>query len=160
MNDEIDSIAALGQRVKDIRTALKMSQKKLSEVLGISHNYISDIERGNANPGPEFFFKLFRELNIDLNYVFMGIGDMFYEGEEKSGEVQSLSLEEFDFTEDIDRIEQVAWLMVNSKHFKNVILGMASQIVLADEKLIKESIRRTRQKKTGSQDEPGEKSPR
>ena len=146
MNDEFDSIAALGQRVKEIRTTLKMSQKKMSEILGISHNYISDIERGNANPGPEFFFKLFRKLNIDLNYVFIGTGEMFNKEEEKTQKIQCLQLEEFDFTEDLENIEQVAWLMVNSTYFRNMILGTASRMILTDEKLIKESIRRTTEK--------------
>lgn len=157
MNDETDTIAALGQRVREIRTMLQLSQKKMAELLGISHNYISDIETGKANPGPEFFFKLFRVFNVDLNYVFMGTGDMFYREEAKAREIQCLPLKAFDFTEDLESIEQVAWLMVNSTYFKNMILGTASRMILTDEILVRESIRRTQKKIKGEETNENER---
>ena len=61
-----DLRAALGQRVKDLREGLELSQEKLAEKAGLDITYISGIERGRRNPGLNSLARLARALNVTL----------------------------------------------------------------------------------------------
>ena len=140
-----DDIQALGQRLKEVRRTLDLTLKEMAAALDKSYNYISDIERGKAkNPGPDIFLKLLRKFNVNINYLLNGTDDMFLENrdDKKAGPTEA-----FDFNDEIHSIAQVTWLMENSLYFKNTIFGEASRLILTDEDAIKESIRRTKQKK-------------
>lgn len=140
-----NDIHALGQRFKEVRLTLDLTLKQLAAELDKSYNYISDIERGKAkNPGPDIFIKLLRKYNVNLNYLFTGTGTMFMDTRYQT---EARPLDEFDFDDDIHSVSQVTWLMENSMYFKNAVFGLASKLILSDEEAIKESIRRTKQKK-------------
>ena len=46
----MDDTLTLKNHIKDIRTAKKLSQSQLAEMVGVSRNTISSIETGQFNP--------------------------------------------------------------------------------------------------------------
>lgn len=136
-----DNVIAIGKRIKEVRKLFRLSQKELAENLGMSSSYLSEIENGIANPGPEFFLKLSNEHNVSMDYLFHGIGNIIL------GSHQKIQEEEFDFEEDIYSIEKLVWLMNHSPFYKNTILSFASKFFLDNEGIIKKSIEKNKMKK-------------
>ena len=62
----------MGQRLKLVRKSLNLQQKEMAVELGIPASYLSEIESGKGNPGPEFFNKLACEYNISMDYLVLG----------------------------------------------------------------------------------------
>ena len=67
----MDEQLILKNRVKEVRTEQKLSQKQLADMVGVSRNTISSIETGQFNPTA----KLVLILCIALNKKFE---DLFY----------------------------------------------------------------------------------
>ena len=141
-----ESTKDIGQRVKAVRRALRYQQKDVAAALDMAAGYLSEIEAGKANPGPEFFVKFALEYNVNLNYIFLGIGDMLLGADRK------MTIREFNFDEEVDSVEKLNWLMEHSSFFKNAILSLASKTLLENEALINRSI----QKKTSAKEEKKE----
>lgn len=59
-----------GQRIKELRHSMKMSQEALAEKVGISSKYLSSIERGKENPTFDTFINLCNALNVELEALF------------------------------------------------------------------------------------------
>lgn len=66
----MDTRQLIGKRIKSLREAAKMSQEKLAEKVGISHKYLSSIERGKENPTLETFIRLAEALNVETSELF------------------------------------------------------------------------------------------
>lgn len=141
-NRKRDSVIDVGQRIKDVRIALRMQQKDMAAKLGTVQSYLSEIESGKANPGPDFFLKLSHEFNVNLNYVFLGIGDMFFSTKKE------ISGGAFDFDEEVDSIEKVVWLMENCPFFKSTIFSFSYKTLLENEAIIKKSIKKYKSQKS------------
>lgn len=135
MNTTREKIIELGQRVKRVRRVLLLSQKDMAAALDISPGYLSEIESGKANPGPEFFLKFSGDYDVSVEYLFHGRGDMFYPRNRKIE-----TAEDFHFDRDIESIEELVWLMEHSPFFKNMVLAYASITLLDNEDLIKKSV--------------------
>ncbi|MCP5108288.1 MAG: helix-turn-helix transcriptional regulator, partial [bacterium] len=73
-----NQLATIGQRIKDVRAVLRYSQRSMASDLEMSSSYLSEIESGKANPGPDFFLKLADKFDISVEYLFHGRGAMFY----------------------------------------------------------------------------------
>ena len=80
-NNEVDEVQKnledIGKRIKKIRRELRLKQSEMAEKLDTFHSYISAVESGKANPGHSFFYKISKAFNINLNFLFHGIGDIF-----------------------------------------------------------------------------------
>lgn len=63
-------------RLKLLRKNLNLTQAEFAEKLKIGQTYLSEIERGNRNPAPQFFLSL-AMLNVNLNWLFTGKGEAF-----------------------------------------------------------------------------------
>ncbi|MFC7061116.1 helix-turn-helix domain-containing protein [Halobacillus seohaensis] len=57
----------IGDVLRVARTGLNLTQSELSGLVGISRNYISDIENGRYTPSFETLIKVTNQLEIDLN---------------------------------------------------------------------------------------------
>lgn len=57
----------VGAVIKEKRKNKKLKQNELSEQVGLSRNYISDIENGRYLPSVEALYKIASCLDIDLN---------------------------------------------------------------------------------------------
>ena len=64
---------ALGKRVRELRTGLKLSQEELAERAGLHWTHISGIERGQWNIGLRTISKVARGLDVSLSDLFAGV---------------------------------------------------------------------------------------
>lgn len=65
------------ERLKHIRTTLKVTQKKLSEVLNCSQAKVSDYEAGKLHISNQDLSTIATVFNVDLTWLLTGRGEMF-----------------------------------------------------------------------------------
>ena len=63
----------LGVRIKKRRRELNLKQNELSELLGISNNYLSNIENGHSVPSLEVFSDICIKLQITPDLLLLGV---------------------------------------------------------------------------------------
>ena len=68
---------SIGRRLKEIKSALRVTSKELAENLEIPVRTIGSYERDEAQPGPRFFHNIHEKYNIDINWFLTGKGNMF-----------------------------------------------------------------------------------
>ncbi|MCU0288484.1 MAG: helix-turn-helix domain-containing protein [Acidobacteria bacterium] len=66
-----------GARLKIVRGELDKNPAQMSDVLGIEKNSYYKYEDGSRFPQPEILAKLIMSLNVNMNYLLAGEGDMF-----------------------------------------------------------------------------------
>lgn len=59
--------------IQDLRKTNNISQKKASEVLGITKEYLSMIERGLRNPSDKLKRKMSLFYKVDISIIFLAI---------------------------------------------------------------------------------------
>lgn len=62
----------LGQRIAKRRTQIGLRQNVLADLIGISNNYLSSIERGKEKPSLEVIVSLCNALQVTPDYLLMG----------------------------------------------------------------------------------------
>ena len=63
----------LGVRIKKRRVELGLKQNELSEMMGISNNYLSNIENGHSIPSLEVFSDICVKLKITPDLLLLGV---------------------------------------------------------------------------------------
>ncbi|RAI13009.1 MAG: hypothetical protein DKM24_00995 [Candidatus Melainabacteria bacterium] len=66
-----------GERLKNIRRKLGLSQAELGEKLGFSKQYLSNIEADRNLMNNDKLVKLLVDFNVNINYLLAGVGEMF-----------------------------------------------------------------------------------
>lgn len=61
---------SLGERIRLSRKKTGLSQEKLSELCGISTAHVGHIERGTRIPSLETLFRISKELDVSMDYLF------------------------------------------------------------------------------------------
>ena len=59
----------LNKIIKEKREELKLTQEEVARAIGITRNYLSDIENGRYQPSFNTSIKLIKFLGIDLNLL-------------------------------------------------------------------------------------------
>ena len=67
----------MNDRIKELRTALKLSQKAFGARLGVTDAAISSIESGRRNLTDQMEISICREFNVNKNWLRTGEGEMF-----------------------------------------------------------------------------------
>ncbi len=65
----------VGQRIRNYRTQLGLSQEKLAELAGCHPTYIGQLERGEKNATLESIDKVASSLKISLSKLFENLGN-------------------------------------------------------------------------------------
>lgn len=65
------TIEILINNIKYFRSLKNLTQEKLSEISGISKDYLSEIERGKKTPSIKRLIKIAEALDIDIYKFFM-----------------------------------------------------------------------------------------
>ena len=60
----------LGERIKEFRTAVRMTQEELAEKLFVSVGYISEIETGKKSPSLQLLVQIIDLLGCSPNELF------------------------------------------------------------------------------------------
>ncbi|MCM1003561.1 MAG: helix-turn-helix domain-containing protein [Candidatus Gastranaerophilales bacterium] len=67
----------MGERIKFIRKSLGFSQEGFAEYLGLSRQYMSQMETNKNKMSIENLAKLLEEKDVSANYVIAGVGHPF-----------------------------------------------------------------------------------
>lgn len=67
----------INERLKLIRKKLAVNQNEMSEKFGVSYRAYTSYERGERKPTIGLFKNLYRNFNINLNWLITGEGEMF-----------------------------------------------------------------------------------
>jgi y4mF family transcriptional regulator len=59
----------IGNEIKSRRKSLKIDQRTLSELAGVSINTLTKIERGESNPTINVLFKILDTLGMDIKII-------------------------------------------------------------------------------------------
>lgn len=59
----------LGDQIRRVRKEKGLTQEKLSELAGITPNYLGEIERGIKTPGTDVLAKLSEALQVSMDYL-------------------------------------------------------------------------------------------
>ena len=62
-------LSLMGERIKSVRTKQKLTLEKLSEKVGISRNFLWEIEDGRKAPALQTLCGICRELNVSADYL-------------------------------------------------------------------------------------------
>lgn len=73
-----DTAKIIGQRIRNYRTQLGLSQEKLAEMSSCHPTYIGQIERGEKNATLESIEKIASALDIPLSQLFEKVGGNHY----------------------------------------------------------------------------------
>ena len=65
---------AIGERIRKHREELNMSREQLSEIMGITSKFLSDIEFGLRGFSIEKLFLFSESLNLSTEYILFGTG--------------------------------------------------------------------------------------
>jgi transcriptional regulator with XRE-family HTH domain len=110
-----------GERIKDIRNALRISQKELAAGLDIAACNLSEIENGKVTPGYTFLFKISSRFHVSLDYLFSGEGKMFLPFDPNSARDKNRIPEQIKSIDDLERVAS------RSPMFRNYILAIAAK---------------------------------
>ncbi|MCK4764774.1 MAG: helix-turn-helix transcriptional regulator [Candidatus Aminicenantes bacterium] len=69
----------IGQRLKEVRKTLKVTQKEIAYASGISGSSVSESEIGKQRPSSILLFYLASVHNVNINFILTGSGSMFEE---------------------------------------------------------------------------------
>ncbi|MDQ1353692.1 MAG: repressor LexA [Acidobacteriota bacterium] len=135
--------AEFGQRVKEIRKTLGLSQKDFADPLGISGTFISEVESGKYKPCYDFFYNMMVQFNVNLHYLFTGQGEMF---------IRDMKPAESEIEEpfsSITKTEDILWYMTRSPMFKHSMFGFASRYLYENRTFVELEIAAYKTKKSG-----------
>ena len=65
-------IYELGERLRQRRALLRMTQEQLSQKLDISKNFLGDVERGKKSMSTKTLYKAAKILNVSIDYLMDG----------------------------------------------------------------------------------------
>ncbi len=107
----------LGDRIRELRKALNLSQEQFADKLGIGHAHVSKIEKGNGTPSEMLLRNICGELYVSRTWLTTGEGEMF------------LSAEDI-VKEQIDRLgERAFYQALNSLQSDQAVVVMESALV-------------------------------
>lgn len=103
----------VGQRIRNYRNQLGLSQEKLAELSGCHHTYIGQIERGEKNATIESVAKISAALKISLSELFEKVG-------ETGNSERNIPLECYEFlcTKTPDEQEQIYRIIMEMDKYK------------------------------------------
>lgn len=62
----MDILEIVGERIRSVRTAKKLSQQTLAEKAGISYKHIGEVERGQVNVSLETLHKMAEAMEVEV----------------------------------------------------------------------------------------------
>ena len=130
----------IGQRLKAVRKRLHVQQQEMAAAMKVASSYLSEIENGKGNPGPEFFVRLAAEYPINLHYLLMGVGDMLVDEDGKAKK------QNIDLDAPVETIDQMTRLIEDSVYVRSVVMTCINKTLFEEKALIKENIKKKKTK--------------
>ncbi|MBR6796581.1 MAG: helix-turn-helix transcriptional regulator [Clostridia bacterium] len=108
-----DLAKIIGQRIRNYRTQLGLSQEKLAELAGCHPTYIGQLERGEKNATLESIDRVASSLKVSLSRLFENLG-----GEDASERNLPLQCYEFLLTKSPEEQEQIIKILIEMDKYK------------------------------------------
>ena len=64
------NLSVMGERIKKARVDKRYTLEKLSEEIGISRNFLWEIEAGRKAPAIQTLYNISKTLNLSVDYIF------------------------------------------------------------------------------------------
>ena len=77
-------MANIGEQIKFLRTAAKLSQIKFAEAIGVTQGFLSRIEKGQHQPTSDLLIRIANTFDANINWLLLDKGEMFLKNEEKT----------------------------------------------------------------------------
>lgn len=74
---EVIPMTTIGEQIRDARKALSLTQKEFSAALGMSENYIWQIEKGQREPSDRTIKDICRIFGVNEIWLRTGVGEPF-----------------------------------------------------------------------------------
>lgn len=103
----------IGQRIRNYRTQLCLSQEKLAELAGCHPTYIGQLERGEKNATLESIDKIASSLKISLSKLFENLGS-----DNTSERNLPLACYEFLLSKNPEEQEQIFKILIEMDKYK------------------------------------------
>jgi transcriptional regulator with XRE-family HTH domain len=126
----------IGNRIKVYRDTIGLNQKDFAEKIGMSASYVSEIESGKHGIGFSFLIRLASAVNINLNWLLTGKGNIFVKD---SGKKNSI-LENFDFGDQTENILEILECFNKSPLVQLTVISFARKFMLTHESIIQKDI--------------------
>ncbi|MCP4153961.1 MAG: helix-turn-helix transcriptional regulator [bacterium] len=105
-----------GTRIKQIRKHLGLNQKVFAKKLAITNSYLSEIESGKKKPGVEVLNKLVEKFQINVSFIFTGVGNFFLKPEENKNPLFSIDKANYKnkcSSEELEILKEMFWYIEN-----------------------------------------------
>lgn len=67
-----DNIYNMGSNIRTARMRADLTQEKLAEIIGVTPQYLSDLERGLVGTSIPTLVKICRKLNVSADFILFG----------------------------------------------------------------------------------------
>jgi transcriptional regulator with XRE-family HTH domain len=67
---------SVGDRIREIREAKKLTQDQLAEKAAISKGFLSEVENGKRNVSSEYLLRIANSLGASVDYLLRGAADL------------------------------------------------------------------------------------
>lgn len=95
--DEIELKKYVGNRIREERRRIKLSQKELGERIGVKHNTVSQYENATNSPEQDTLFKIAKALDIKVDDLFPPRENVNNELERALKMTEGMSLKDVEF---------------------------------------------------------------
>ncbi len=106
-------VKIVGQRIRNYRTQLGLSQEKLAELSNCHPTYIGQVERGEKNATIESIEKISAALNVSLSKLFEQLGG-------KTEDVRNIPLECYELlsSKSVEEQEHIYRILIEMDKYK------------------------------------------
>jgi transcriptional regulator with XRE-family HTH domain len=141
MTENKDQNNDYGNRLKQLRGDLGVSQKEFAARLGIAASFLSEIEKGKTRPGYNFLIKLAETFKVSPTWLLLGHGGIYLDPESDNFS------ESMEFGEQTGEIRDLLIYFRKSPLVRLSVIAFASKFLLNNETIINRDITEQEAKK-------------
>jgi transcriptional regulator with XRE-family HTH domain len=138
----------VGERIKEIRRELRISQREFAREVEISSSFLSEVEAGKCKPGFGFINRAVLKFKVNPLYLLMGIGEMFLK---KGLSEEDMLMPDNDYGEYTGMIKEMLWYFKRSPVVKMAVLEFFKRYIYEHREMIREDIKNDHDLVTESQ---------
>lgn len=132
---KVSLIQAIGARLKQARISMHYSQQHFANRLNTSTGFISEIESGKKLPGVQLLHSLWRNFNLNTNWLLTGKGSMFDLNSSNSG--HHFRQHQDAHSDSTSVAQQIATLIEENEKLRERILQLEAQVALLSDLIIR-----------------------
>lgn len=141
MNENKDITCDYGDRLRQLRGGMDLSQKDFAARLGIAASFLSEIEKGKTKPGYNFLIKCAQTFKVSPTWLLLGVGPVVLD------EKTELFDDPDEFGEQTEGIRDLLTFFRKSPLVRLSVMAFASKFLLNNEAIINRDIREHSAKK-------------